>query len=299
MSRIAAVTGVATMAFAASWLPAASAESQTAKRAVYSDATGEVAQGPDITTAEVSSDEGTLSFRVAIPSHPILTDDMRIRIWLDADDDPETGLIVEGREGLDLFLLVERWELGFGAVGVYRCSASTCTGRREASVGFTFDSGATFAFDPTPLGIARIERFRFSVEATAGRFDQAARRYDFSDARQDVAPAEGRYWSYDTRTAVVHRFSATPTRPVAGKPFALRLQAVRTDSGLAVTRGNVSCSCRIAGKPIRPGSQRFFGGTAVCTFDIPATARGKRFRSSISLRAPGIDLARSVSGTIR
>jgi hypothetical protein len=59
-------------------------------------------QGPDITSVVVSTGEDRrLTFMVSMPSRPTLTEDMRVRIWLDADDDRTTGLTVDGHTGLD------------------------------------------------------------------------------------------------------------------------------------------------------------------------------------------------------
>jgi hypothetical protein len=299
MSRVALVTLFGLVAMAASSL-SAGAESLDTKRTILRDDTGELATGPDVTAVEVSSEAGVLRFRLSIPSNASLTDDLRIRVWLDADDDRSTGLDLAGKEGLDNFLLVERWQLGPGAVGLFRCDGSACTGGRRDSVDFSYASGATFTLDPRELGVGALTRFRFAVEVTAGiAFDEATRRYDFTNGRLDAAPREGSFWTYDTRVAVVERFATTPTLPAAGKRFSLRLRAIRTDTGAALSSGRLMCSCRIAGKRVRPRSRGFLEGQAECTFDIPAHARGKRFRSSIELRAPGTIIVRSVSGTIR
>jgi hypothetical protein len=59
-----------------------------ANRVTFHDAVGEDPSGPDITSVVVSADaNGGLSFRVNVPNRPTLTQDLRMRIWLDADDD--------------------------------------------------------------------------------------------------------------------------------------------------------------------------------------------------------------------
>jgi hypothetical protein len=278
---------------------------QSAKATTYHDGVGENSRAPDITTVTVSSEASrALTFDVDVPTHPILTEDMRIRVWLDVDDDPTTGLTANELLGVDHFFLVDRWELGLGAVGLFRCSGSTCGGgvdlARSAGLRFSYESGATFLIDAVVLGIPRLERIRFSVETMAGVvFDPVARRYDFTNVHQDFAPENRQLWTYESRPLLVQRFSATPTRPSAGKPYALRLDVVRTDTGAVLASGTVSCSLRISGKAFRARIGGFVRKQAVCVFDIPRNAAGKRFRSSISVLFDGARITRSLSGAIR
>jgi hypothetical protein len=278
-------------------------ERDAGRTTVFRDGLGENRAGPDITTVRVSSDGGGLvTFRVGVPTNPVLTEDMRLRIWLDADDDRTTGLAVEGLEGLDHFLLVDAWQLGFGAAGLYGCTGSTCSGGRrgpDSTLRFTYENGATFTIDAAELGLRRLERLGFSVVVTAGiRFDPVERKYDLTNATVDTAPDEGRLWTYDARLLRVTSFSATPAVPQAGKPFVLRMTAVRTDTGAALARGTVSCSTRIRGRPTRVRTRRFVGTHAVCGFDIPKHTRGQRFRSTIGVVRGGAQVTRSLSGRI-
>jgi hypothetical protein len=290
-----------------------------AKSTTFRDAAGEDPAGPDIGTVVVSNDdEGTLTFRVEIPSHPNLTEDMRVRVWLDSDAKSNTGLEVDGLRGADNFLLVDRGELGFGEVGLFTCSVSTCGGGSPAlpsgsptSLRFAYRDGATFVVDATDLGVERLQRLRFWIEAWTGiGFDPITHRWDFTDARPDFAPdgagrrlgypnAQGESsWIHESRTMLVKSFSVQPGNPRAGRPFTLRLALIRTDTGAPLTSGTVSCSSRVAGKPLRPRSSAFVGGRARCVFSIPANARGRAFRSTISVRFAGATLGRTISGRV-
>jgi hypothetical protein len=273
-------------------------------KTTFQDTRGEDPQGPDITTVVVSTGADLrLTFRVSIPSRPTLTEDMRVRIWLDADDDRTTGLAVDDRTGLDHFLLVDRWELGLGVVGLFVCSDSTCSGGKDfaarASIDFSYEDGATFSLTPAALGINRLERVRFSVETMGGvAFDPAAHRYDFTNAHRDVAPDQGAFWTFESRPLVVRGFSPSPAVPRGGKQFSLRLSAIRTDTGAALSKGKVSCSFTTAGRKLKPRTGGFVGRRAVCVFVVPMGTKGQRFRSSISVRVGGNSIARSLSGTI-
>jgi hypothetical protein len=186
----------------------------------------------------------------------------------------------------------------------------------RVSLRFSYENGvAVFSFDAAklarqePFRIGGLERFRFWIVVESGvRFDPSTGRWDFTDWRRDVAPTEppaGRgfpsrdqFWIYESRPLLVKDFSSAPARPRAGKPFALRLAAIHSDTGAALTSGAVACSSTIANKPLRPRSRGFVDERAVCVFAIPANAKGRTLRSTISVQFGGTKLARSVSGRV-
>ncbi len=290
--------------------------SGASKTTTFRDAVGE--PGPDIETVLVSNDaNGQLTFRIDIPNHPLITDDLRIRVWLDADANASTGLGPQGVRGADYFLLLDRWELGLGEVGFFACSGSVCSGGKvlptgsRTSLRFSYRDGATFTLDAAELGIERLERLRFSIEAWTGiGFDPVAGRYDFTNARPDFAPdgagrwlgypsAQGEdFWTHDARTMLVKSFSASPAKPRAGRPFTLRLALVRADTGAPLRTGAVSCSTKLGGRTLRPSSRGFVGDRATCAFAVPADTRGRTFQSTISVRFAGATVTRSISGKV-
>jgi hypothetical protein len=164
-----------------------------AKRVVFRDATAEDPAGPDITTVTVSNDDrGLITFRVAIPSRPKLTEGMRFRIWIDSDGDRATGLSVNG---MDFFLLHDR-----GRTGLWRCRASSCTGPSSSArtLRFRYSSEPSFTISNAEIGDTR--RFRFAVEAATGIVvDPVTKTVDTANAHFDDAPQRGRSWTYATR----------------------------------------------------------------------------------------------------
>ena len=307
IAAVAAATAGATVGYSTSGRLAA--ESTT-----FSDAVGEDVTAPDIGTVVVSNDDsGLLTFRIEIPSHPVLTEDLRIRVWLDTDANPETGL-----RGADRYLYLDRWELGLDEVGLFVCDRSMCSGgktlptRAGPPLRFVYRDGATFTVEAADVGIVGPQRIVFWIEAWSGiGFDPETGRYDLTNARPDFAPdgaarrlgnpgAQGEEdaWIHDSGSIYASSFTAQPARPRAGRPFSLRLAAITTDTGSPVTSGTASCSMRIAGKPLRPTSKAFAGGTAVCTFSIPAGTKGKEFTSTIVLRSQGETMPRTVSGQV-
>jgi hypothetical protein len=160
-----------------------------------------------------------------------------------------------------------------------------------------------------PFRVGSLKRFRFWVVVESGvQYDPVTGRSDFTDWRRDVAPtdppagrgfpARDEFWIYESRPLLVKDFSTAPAAPRAGKPFALRLVAIRSDTGATLTTGALSCSSTIGGKPLRPRSRGFVGERAVCTFAIPANAKRRTFRSTISVESGGTTLTRSVSGRV-
>ena len=144
------------------------------KEVTFEDAMGEDPHGPDIGEVTVSNDDtGLLTFRVGIPSHPVLVEGMRFRIWIDSDHDPATGLDLNG---MDYFLLHDQ-----GSTGLFRCGGTTCAGGAAASttLEFSYASGPQFRVLDAEVGDTR--RFRFAVEAATGIFvDPATKSFDFS-----------------------------------------------------------------------------------------------------------------------
>lgn len=262
----------------------------------FRDGTGENPTGPDVTTVTVTGDGQELSFRLAVPTNPVLTDDMRIRVWLDEDDDRTTGLTVEGITGFDAFLLVDPLTRGPGAF-LYTCDGTVCHGT-SVRVGHSYASGAaTFRVAAASVDIPRFERIAFSAHVTAGiAQDPVTREFDFANARFDHAPNEG-VWRYDRRPLRVVRFQSSPGWPRSGKPFALVLRAIRTDTGAAPPRADVVCTLRVGGRAV-PGRASFTRGTAACRFAVRAGSRGLRFRSSIRIGTSRGAVSRSVSGRV-
>jgi hypothetical protein len=295
ISRAASLCAVVSAAFAA-LVTAGTASSAPSETAVtYRDAVGEDALAPDISSVVVSAGGAQqLSFRVNIPNRPTLTDDMRLRIWLDADHDFSTGLTVQDHLGVDYFILVDRWELGLGVARLFACTESVCSG--ESQVRASYAAGGTFSVRATELRIRRRQRLRFRVEASSGWAFDPVTGYDFTNVHSDAAPDPG-YWTFDMRPLVVKSFNATPRTPHAGERFILRMSAIRTSTGKAAA-GKVACVFRVAGARLRPSKSAFVGGRALCVFDVPLTARAKKFRGSIALSVGADRIQRSIAGTI-
>lgn len=276
--------------------------------ATFQDAVGD-SEAPDITSVAVANTSGgKLTFRISIPDLPVLTEDMRFTLRVDWDDSAKTGLTVDGVQGVDMLIVVDRGLHGFGQAAIGGCSADSCsTGVDPDVLGFSYAAGvATFTLNTLGFEVP-LKRLRFRVEVLSGvLFDPGPpRRWDLTNARIDRAPALSDVpsrtdsWVYDSRPLVVRSFSRAPLTPRAGKPFALRLTATRTDTNAVVRRGRVTCSMKLGGTRLRPRASEFAGQRATCAYAIPADAKGKRYRGTISVRANGATVSRALAGRVR
>lgn len=279
-------------------LGTASPTAIAANSVTYTDSSGENPAAPDISTIVVSNnDAGVISFRINIPNRPTLTQDLLIALEIDSDNNPATG----SADGTDYAI-----ELLQGDVALFRWDGTNFTRRAgdppATSLIFAYQSGVTITISAAELG--NTKRFRFGAIAISGLvIDPTTGDLDFANAVGDAAPAIGAgFYAYEIKiaptTLQVKKFTPTPAKPVAGRTFALRLQAARSDTGATLQSGRVTCVGRIGKSGLRAQSGRFVGREAVCTWKIPAGAKGKTFRGSITIVFEGLKAARSYSRAI-
>ena len=119
----------------------------------------------------------------------------------------------------------------------------------------------------------------------------------------DVAPDDLTFWRYSlaNRPALrlsAKRFVTTPGRPLAGKPFAIDLPVTRSDTGRAITSGAVSCRVLAAEKRVAAKGS-VVHGAGRCAFVVPARARGKVLRGTVTVRTGGKSVAADFSYVVR
>ena len=299
MGRLKASGLLGLIALACVVLPAAvgaAPSAATANSATYTDSTGENPAAPDISTIVVSNnDAGIISFKINVANRPTLSPDMLVVMWVDSDNNPQTG--DPDSLGAEYLIL-----LGQGEITLLQWAGDDYVLAPSAvSLIFAYQGGPTITVSAAELG--NTKRFGFAARVISGiTFDPVTGDADFAAAVQDDAPAGAAgFYKYEVKvgraTLNVRNFSTVPARPVAGKPFAMRLQAARSDTGAVVQGGRVTCVGRVGAARV-VGSGRFVGRQAVCTFRIPATAKGKTFRGSITIVFEGLRATRSYSRTI-
>ena len=293
-----AATAVALPAAATGAPSSATAPARVAANtATYQDSVGEDPAAPDITTIVVSNnDAASISLRINIPNRPTLTPDMFVILWVDSDNNPATG--DPDSLGAEYLLLLFR-----GDIALLRWNGSDyAEGAPATSLIFAYQSGAvTFTINASELGNTR--RFGFAARVLSGIVvDETTGDLDLTNAVQDDAPSGAGFFNYQLQitppTLVVRRVTTVPRVPRAGGTFTMRLVAARSDTGATLQNGRVTCVARAGTTRLRARVARVTGGAATCTWNIPANAKGKAFRGSVTVVFEGLRASSSISRRI-
>ncbi len=266
----------------------------------YQDSTGEDALAPDITTLTVSNDDaGIISFRVNVPNRPALGQDMLFELWVDSDNNGATGSPDVG--GADYVMQLVR-----GEVSLYKWDGTDYTRRfgdpSAVTLNFSYQAGLTVRISAAELG--NTKAFKFFVVAISGLVvDPVTGDLDGANSKADVAPGGGvGLFPYTVSiakpTLVVRGLATTPATVKAGKTFTMRMTAARSDTGAVLQNGRVTCVGRAGTARLRAQLARVQGGAVVCTWLIPAKAKGKTFRGSVAVVFEGLRASRSISRRI-
>ena len=272
--------------------PAAPAANST----TYQDSVGEDPAAPDITTIVTSNDDaGTITFRINVPNRQQLTQDLVTILDIDSDANQATG--DPDNFGADFIL-----QYILGEAILFKWNGSDyALSATQSSLTSSWSSGPTFKINASDLNNTR--RFAFEALVVSGVvFDQTTGAIDCTNCKRDFSPLIGLY-PYQIQitkpTLVVKSLKPTPAKPVAGSPFTLRLVAARSDTGAAVQNGRVTCVGRLGSARLKAQVQRVQGGAATCTWNLPATAKGKTFRGSVSVAFEGLKASQSYAGKVR
>ena len=271
-----------------------------ANSVTFQDSTGEDPAAPDITTVVVSNDDkGALSFRINIPSRPQLTRDILLDLFIDSDASPATG--DPNSLGADYVI-----QLFLGEIALFKWDGADFTRRAgdppATTLNYSWTGGVTIRISATELG--NTKALGFAVLAISGLvIDDVTGNIDDTNAVSDVAPASGSgFWRYDVKVAparlVFRSLTMAPKTPKAGKTFTVRMAATRSDTNAAIVNGQVDCTARAGTRAVRPTSERFVGGQAVCVMKIPAGTKGKTLRGTITIIFEGKRLVRPFSAKI-
>ncbi len=275
--------------------PAAGA-APSANTATFEDSTSERAGAPDITTIVVSNnDAGVITFKINVAGRGALSEDMIVLVFVDSDNNVATG---EPDVGTDYAI-----QLFNGAADLFRWDGSGYSRRAadppQASLTF---SGLTFRINAAELGDTK--RFNFATQVATGVvFDPNTGDFDDSKAVADFAPDLGHgMWNYTVRIGAlrlnVKSFSLNPRRPQAGRTLTANMVATRSDTGVTLAGGQVSCTATVGGKRIAARVHRFSGSQARCAWQLPASARGQKIRGTITVVFEGRRVSKSFSATV-
>ena len=193
-----------------------------------------------------------------------------------------------------------------GEVNLYKWDGTDFTRRfgdpPATTLIYQWSNGVSIRISATELG--NTKRLRFFTGVTAGIvFDPVTGEPDFEPAVADFAPDLGKgFFTYDVKLAparlVFKSMTKAPATPKAGKTFTVRMAATRSDTGAAIVNGRVDCTAKAGTRNVRPKSERFVAGQAVCVFTIPAGTAGKTLRGTITVIFEGKRLTRPFTGKI-
>jgi hypothetical protein len=229
---------------------------------------------------------GWITFSLTTPNYAVLPEESAIVISIDADDNPRTG-----DSGTDLELVLAGGELQLGRWDGRQFVLDDPPTRARHR-----NSGSVVAIDLHVSELQNARRFRFSVLSA-----------DLNTAIQllvalDVAPDDSAFWRYSLVNApalklTIGRLFGTPSKPRAGKRFAVNLSVTRSDTNKPISSGTVDCRVLANGK--RVTAKGTVGrGAGHCSFVVPPATAGRVLRGTITVRSGGKSVAATFSYVI-
>ncbi len=276
-----------------------------ANKVVYPDSVGEGAGDPlvpDIVDTTVSNDDaGMLTIAIKLANIPSFTRDALVELLVDTDNNPSTG-------DPDLLGTDYAVELFLGEANLFKWDGTALTRRAgdppATSLVYTWVNGViTIKISAAELG--NTKKLGFALEVITGLVvDDVTGDIDATKAKADVSPGGGSgFFAYDVKIApaklVAKTVTTTPASPKAGKTFAVRMAATRSDTGATIVNGEVDCAAKAGTRTLKPKSEKFVGGQATCVFQAPANAKGKTIRGTIKITFEGRTLTRPFTAKVR
>ncbi len=276
-----------------------------ANKVVYPDSVGEGAGDPlvpDIIDTTVSNDDtGMLAIAIKFANVPAFTRDALVEILVDADNNPSTG-------DPDLLGTDYAIELLLGEANLFKWDGTGLTRRAgdppATTLRYSWVNGVlTINISAAELGNTKKLNFA-EVVLTGLVIDDITGDIDDTNAKADASPGGGAgFFAYEIKVApaklVQKSLTLTPASPKAGKTFAVRMAATRSDTGATIVNGEVDCAARAGTKALKPKSEKFVGGQATCVFQAPANSKGKTIRGTIKITFEGRTLTRPFTAKVK
>lgn len=249
----------------------------------FTDPAGDAAGGPDLIEVGVANDAfSRVGFTIRIAGGKALQADGVIVLGFDADRNPATGA-----EGIDYMLFVD----GERYTGLLAWDGTQWV-ESPSSTLKTYWWGDTvlLALDRSELGNSSA----FTFVVLAGTF-----------AGEEFVPSDdsGGVWAY---TSIAKTFGMATGSVVvvtkggakAGKPFVVGYVFGRTDSPEPATAPKTTCVATLAGKRI-PARVAQDSETASCRVTLPATAKGKVLKLTLTTTSGGKSATKSYTTKVR
>jgi len=245
---------------------------------------------PDITAIKVSdTKDGWISFGITTPNYVALPAESVLVLSIDSDSRESTG-----NDGSEILItsiggepLLERWD------------ARTQSWRSDDAPPRvrTRNAGSVVTIEVHRSELDDVPRFGFAV--IAADINTLAD----SVLGVDLAPDDLAFYRYTLANKAALRLTAarlvgTPARPRAGKPFAITMAVIRSDTSRGITAGTVVCRVLVDGKRVQAKGS-VAGGSGRCALVVPRTAKGTVLRGTITVRSGGQSVAASFSYVVR
>lgn len=251
--------------------------------ASFTDPAGDSRTAPDITAVTAANDAaGNMTFTVRT-NQAALAADAVIDIAFDTDQNPQTG-----GNGVEFFFLIasDGWEF-------LRWDGSKFAAAGASSANGSYANGVA-TFKVSKADLAGVSKFTFWADS----FQLDA---NGNVVAEDTAPDGTDAYEYEHTkplTLLARTPVGVPTKPVAGKAFAVRTRVTRGDNGAALATGTVTCTVRVGTAPLR-ATGRVSAGVAGCTMKLPAKAKGKLLRVTMKITFQGVSTTKTFSARIR
>ncbi len=111
------------------------------------------------------------------------------------------------------------------------------------------------------------------------------RERPFARGRIDVPTLLGKLAALGSPTLTIGR--VVVPFGVEGRRLTVRASVLRDDTGAPLATGNVGCTARVAGRPLRALSATLTTGSARCTWRLPSRTRGRALSGRLTVSANG------------
>jgi hypothetical protein len=266
----------------------------------YTDPGGDAGVGTDITSVNVKNDQSGL-ITIQIASASPIVGNHAVAVFIDADKNQSTG--DEGDEA---------WMFGGPLVGAgfFSCTSSGCSptnavgfGARAAAANvteFTFNRSAigntaSFNFAAISISVDPPDVNFWDAAPGAGYFTYdlvfpqcSNTRDDDADGKIDAddlgcsSPSDENE-ADDPVNVRLGAAKATPASPKAGSVAVISASTTRVETGQPLESGSVACAASYPGKKLK-GSGSVVAGKATCRIKLPAAAKGKKVRGTMTLK---------------
>jgi hypothetical protein len=188
-----------------------------------------------------------------------------------------------------------------GQVGLFQWNgANYVQAVSQASLTYSYASGATIHISAADLG--KTKALAFAALAFSGFAIDANGNPDDTNLKRDSAPDPGHgMYMYRVLTKLVLKvtaFTIAPRPAKAGRPLTVSMAANENDTNGPVTSGKVTCSASVAGARLVAVTHAVRNGIAVCTWRVPATAKGRLVRGLVTLTVQGTSTTRGFAARV-